>query len=87
MIFQTEARPRKFRPTTRAEWLDLFPHRAGLFGRPALSRYERIRRRSAATWSNAERCYLELADLLDTYPKAFPTALHQLVTDANGVPA
>ena len=28
MNLQTEARPRKFRPTTRAEWLDIFPQPA-----------------------------------------------------------
>ncbi len=52
--------------------------RRRIFPRPTLSRYERIRRRSACTWSNRERVFLELADLYEAYPRQFAQGLHDL---------
>lgn len=59
-------------PTAPARW------RRRLFSRPALSRYERIRRRSACSWTNRERVFLELADLYEAYPRQFAQGLQDL---------
>ena len=67
------------RSSTRRTRRRLFPPPAL---RKATSRYRQIRMRSAASWSNVERAYLELHDLLEAFPHAFPQALHLLVKDA-----
>lgn len=69
----------KASPTAPPRW------RQRLFPRPALprlSRYEQIRRRSAASWTDSERAYLELRDLADAFPKGLLTALTWFVIDA-----
>ena len=78
---QTRTTARKFPQATSTARL-----RRRLFGRPALprklTRYQQIRRRSAASWTDSERAYVELRDLADTCPKGLATALDWFVADA-----
>lgn len=66
-------------PTASVRWRRKFFRRPAL--RRRLSRYQQINRRSAASWSDAERAYREAYDILSAYPGQLQ-AIYEGLADA-----